>query len=254
MLYKLRSVKNTGTCYPGLGWICQVHLTNQPSLLICFIAYIFHFFYSSVGLVGKFAGLPSCTVPIVVRMRLVINQSKLPACLAGVLLAHENTLWHLCQDWWNWQIKWIKSISVGSYQYKNQVNGEFFVYLWVILLYFSLESRLIPAMLELGQVRFCFENWLDQEFDSCHIAVKLEFKSISKPFSTKIAKYEDWILILGQNDIFCGHNVVNFSVWFLQLTVFLVASHVTESGSLLIEPGALIKFSHFYSHPGTCML
>ena len=23
---KLRSVQNTGTCYPGLGWICQVHL------------------------------------------------------------------------------------------------------------------------------------------------------------------------------------------------------------------------------------
>ena len=22
----LRSVQNTGTCYPGLGWICQVHL------------------------------------------------------------------------------------------------------------------------------------------------------------------------------------------------------------------------------------
>ena len=40
---------------------------------------------------------------------------------------------------------------MGSYRYKNQVNGEFFAYLWVILLYFSLESRLIPA-LELGQV------------------------------------------------------------------------------------------------------
>ena len=27
MLYnKLRSVQNTGICYPGLGWICQVHL------------------------------------------------------------------------------------------------------------------------------------------------------------------------------------------------------------------------------------
>ena len=26
IIYKLRSVPNTGTCYPGLGWICQVHL------------------------------------------------------------------------------------------------------------------------------------------------------------------------------------------------------------------------------------
>ena len=63
------------------------------------------------------------------------------------------------------------------------------------------------------------------------------------------------MFILGHNDIFCGHNVVNFSVWFLQLTVFkyLVASHVTEPGSLLTEPGAVIKFSHFCSHPGTCL-
>ena len=78
----------------------------------------------------------------------------------------------------------------------------------------------------------------------------------SKQFSIKIVKYGDGMLILGQNDIFCGHNVVNFSVWFLQLTVFkyLVASHVTEPGSLLTEPGAVIKFSHFNSRPGTCML
>ena len=43
---------------------------------------------------------------------------------------------------------------MGSVQYKNHVNGESLAYLWVILLYFSLvESRLIPAVLELGQVR-----------------------------------------------------------------------------------------------------
>ena len=39
---KLRYVQNTGTCYPGLGWICQVHLgfglsasaqvTDKPAL------------------------------------------------------------------------------------------------------------------------------------------------------------------------------------------------------------------------------
>ena len=53
------------------------------------------------------------------------------------------------------------------------------------------------------------------------------------------------MLILGQNDVFCGHNVVNFSVWFIQLTVFkyLVASHVTEPGSLLTEPSTVIKLS-----------
>ena len=64
------------------------------------------------------------------------------------------------------------------------------------------------------------------------------------------------MLILGENDILCGHNVVNLPVWFFQLTVFkyLVASHVTEPGSLLTEPGAVINFSYFCSHPGTCML
>ena len=44
----------------------------------------------------------------------------------------------------------MKSVSMGSFPYKNQVNGESFAYLWVSLLYFSLESRLIPAVLEIG--------------------------------------------------------------------------------------------------------
>ena len=46
------------------------------------------------------------------------------------------------QDWWNWQIEWMKSVSMGSFKYKNQVNGESFAYLWVILLYLSQESTL----------------------------------------------------------------------------------------------------------------
>ena len=48
-------------------------------------------------------------------------------------------------------------------------------------------------------------------------------------------KYEDGMLILGQNDIFCVRNVVD---GFFNC---LVASHVTELGSLLTEPGAVIK-------------
>ena len=61
----------------------------------------------------------------------------------------------------------MKSVSIGSFQHKNQVNGETLAYLWVILLYSSLEVRLR-----------LFWNWLGQESDSCHIAVKLEFESI----------------------------------------------------------------------------
>ena len=46
---------------------------------------------------------------------------------------------------------------------------------------------------------------------------------------------------------------------FLQLTAWIfemsvVASHVTEPGWLLTEPGAVIKFRHFSTHPGTRML
>ena len=72
-------------------------------------------------------------------------------------------------------------------------------------------------------------------------------------------KYEDTILILGTNYIFYAPNVVNCSMWFLQLTACIfetpvVASHVTESDSLLTEPGAVIKFSDFSSHLGTRML
>ena len=77
-----------------------------------------------------------------------------------------------------------------------------------------------------------------------------------RQFSIKIVKYEDGMLILGQNDIFCDQNVVNYSVCFLQLTVFkyVVASHVTEPRPLLTEAGTVIKFSYISSHRGTCML
>ena len=50
----------------------------------------------------------------------------------------------------------MKSVSMESFCYKNQVNVEFlhtcnFI---VVLLYFSLESRLISAVLELGKIIF----------------------------------------------------------------------------------------------------
>ena len=70
----------------------------------------------------------------------------------------------------------MKSDSIESFEHKNQMNGETLAYLWVIWLYSSLESTLIPAVLE-GQIRLLW-NWLGQEFDTCHIAVKLEFESI----------------------------------------------------------------------------
>ena len=46
----------------GLGSMSRY----SAQILNCFIAYIFQFFYSSVGLLGNFAGLPVCIVPSVI--------------------------------------------------------------------------------------------------------------------------------------------------------------------------------------------
>ena len=79
----------------GLGSMSRY----SAQILICFIAYIF-LFYSSVGWLGtlqdcQYAQCP-LSLSIVIRMWLVIRQSKLPACLAEVQLAHQHTLCHLC--------------------------------------------------------------------------------------------------------------------------------------------------------------
>ena len=160
----------------GLGSMSRY----SAQILIYFIAYIFPFFIPLWVWLGTLQDCQyaQCPLPLstVIRMRLVIRQSKLPACLAEVQPI--KTLSGIyATNWWNWQWKWMKSISIGGFQYKNQVNGESFSYLWVISLYFSLESWMIPAVLELVQSG-CFENLLGQEFDKCHIAVKLEVESI----------------------------------------------------------------------------
>ena len=122
---------------------------------------------------------------------------------------------------------------MGSFKYKNQVNGQFFAYLWVILLYFSRESTLDSSSVVIWSSQFVLNLTDVTQLSNRNLRV------FSKQISIKIVKYEDGMLIFGQNDIFCSYNVVQFSVWFLQLTAFkyLVASHVTEPGSLLTEPG-----------------
>ena len=69
-------------------------------ILICFKAYIFLIFFIPLWVwLGTLQDCQyaQCPLPlsIVIRMRLVIRQWKLPACLAEVQLAHQNTLWHL---------------------------------------------------------------------------------------------------------------------------------------------------------------
>ena len=80
----------------GLGSMSRY----SAQILICFIAYIFLFFFFPLWVwLGTLQDCQyaQCPLPlsIVIRMRLVIRQSKLPACLAEMQLAHQNILWHL---------------------------------------------------------------------------------------------------------------------------------------------------------------
>ena len=143
---------------PGLDSMSRY----SAQILICFTEYIFQFLFLPLWVwLGTLQDCQyaKCPLPlsIVIRMRLVIRQSKLPACLTEGQLAHQNTLWYLCHRLVNLTDTWMKSVSIGSFQYKNQVNGESFAYMWVILLYFSLEPGLIPAVLELSQVRLLWK-------------------------------------------------------------------------------------------------
>ena len=82
----------------GLGSMSRY----SARILICFIAYIFLIFFIPLWVwLGTLQDCQyaQCPLPlsIVIRMRLVIRQSKLPACLAEVQLAHQNTVWFKSQ-------------------------------------------------------------------------------------------------------------------------------------------------------------
>ena len=80
----------------GLGSMSRY----SAQILICFIAYIFLIFFIPLWIWLRtlqdcqYAEYP-LPLSIIIRMRLVIRQSKLPACLAEVQLAHQTILWHL---------------------------------------------------------------------------------------------------------------------------------------------------------------
>ena len=57
------------------------------------------------------------------------------------------------QDWWNWQTKTDEIYINEEFSVQKPSEWRVFAYVWVILLYFSPESRLIWGVLELGQVR-----------------------------------------------------------------------------------------------------
>ena len=81
----------------GLGSMSRY----SAQILICFIACIFQFLLIPLWVwLGTFQDCQyaQCPLPLsfVIRMRLVTRQSKLPAWIVEVQLAHQNTLWHLC--------------------------------------------------------------------------------------------------------------------------------------------------------------
>ena len=131
--YKICAVYRDMLPRPTL--VCQ----EPGQILISLLHTFFICLYSSVGLVANFAGLPSCTVPSAV---VHCNQNeaghqtiKAPRMLSWGASWIKHFLAFMPQHGWNCQIKSMKSVSMGSFQYKSQVNGECFAYLWVILLF-----------------------------------------------------------------------------------------------------------------------
>ena len=123
----------------------------SAQILICFIAYIFLFLFLC-GFGWELCRTASihctlCHCPLKSKWGWSSDNQSSQHALMRCSWPIKTLSGIYVTDWWNWQIKRVKSVSMGSYQYKNQVNRESFAYLWVILLYFSLESRLIPAVL-----------------------------------------------------------------------------------------------------------
>ena len=99
----------------GLGSMSRY----SAQILICFIAYIFQFFNPLWVWLGTLQDChhAQCPLPlyIVIRMRLVIRQSKLAVCLAEVQMAHrwKHSLAFMPQDWWQLS----HSCQTGFWQY-----------------------------------------------------------------------------------------------------------------------------------------
>ena len=68
-----------------------------------------------------------------------------------------------------------------------------------------------------------------------------------------MVKYEDEIIILGGKYISYAPNVIIFQCDFSNrhLNAWLLATWLNQVAT---EPDAVIKFSHFSSHPDTCLL
>ena len=106
----------------------------SAQILICFISYIVQFLFLC-GFSWELAGMPVRTVPSAI---VHCNQNE---ALSSDNQSFQHDLlrcsWPIktlsgtyVTDWWNWQIKWMKYVSMGSFQHKNQVNLDWFQQCW----------------------------------------------------------------------------------------------------------------------------
>ena len=128
----------------------------SEQILICFIAYIFHFlFLCGFGWeLCRTASMHSalCHCPLYSEWGWSSDNQSSQQALLRCSWPIKTLSGIYATYWWNWQIKWMKSVWLGNFQYKNRVSRESFAYLWVILLYFSLESRPDSSRVGINQV------------------------------------------------------------------------------------------------------
>ena len=126
----------------------------RPIDLNLFNSIHFYFFYSSLGLVGNMQGCQhaQCPLPlsIAIRMRLVTRQSQLPACLAG---PWEHSPGIYATGLVKFKDKIDEICINGKFSIEEPSECRFFCIPVSNFTVFRLESRLVPAVLELGQVR-----------------------------------------------------------------------------------------------------
>ena len=146
LLYKLRSVQNTGTCYPGQGWFVRNRCTwqIQPRHFFNF-QFLCGFGWEPCRTATMHSAPCHCSLLSEWGCSVLIRQSNLPVCLAegqqeetlsGI---HATELVKLADK--------IDEICIsGKFSVQEPSKWKIFTaYLWVALLYFSPESRLISG-------------------------------------------------------------------------------------------------------------
>ena len=120
----------------GLGSMSRY----SAQVLNCFIAYIF---FSLSSVVGNFAGLSPSTAPSAIvhcnqneAGHQTIKAPSMPGW--GAVGPWKHSLAYMSQDWWNWHIKLMKSVSVGSFSIEKP--SEWRVFLHTFEYYFRISA------------------------------------------------------------------------------------------------------------------